>query len=611
MDSFEELERRVHEALETYSNVHRGSGHNSMVSTRLFEQAREIVLEHLGLNKGKYVVIFCTPRRAETLMAQLKPGSYHILSSRETGLSLGVRALAVKRKMLPGGTPFETGGGTTRLISSDWVIWADAPDKFEAGTPAIINIIAFARALMLMQYSGNEVFRTEPAEKLTASDILYHDELEKYSGKELLDKLQQTLIGRGNTVPTTEGPKPFINLDNAASTPAFEPVWKAVCQAWRQPAEAHQEIIDEVRSVCARALGAPQSEYDMIFTSNTTEAINLAAESLKGESDPGIEPVVLNTLVEHNSNDLPWRMNNQWSLIRLPADDDGFFDLVEMERFLCEYNQQGLFGKKRIRLVTVSGASNVLTVYNNLEEISPIVHRYGARLMVDAAQLVAHRKVDMGLSGIDYLAFSAHKVYAPFGTGMLVAGKGLLSFSPDEMKLIRSSGEENVAGIAALGKALVLLQRIGMDVVMEEEQRLTRRALLGMAQIEGLSVFGIKDPDSPGFDLKGSIIMINLKNMMANRLARELAERGGIGTRYGCHCAHMIIKRMANITPFLEKFQRMLVTLFPGLKLPGLLRVSLGIENTEEDIDTLIYTLKKIRTTTRKRKTKRNKKTDE
>ena len=157
MDSFEELERGVHAALETYSNVHRGSGHNSMVSTRLFEQAREIVLEHLGLNKGKYVVIFCTPRRAETLKAQLKPGSYHILSSLETGLSLGVRALAVKRKMLPGGTPFETGGGTTRLVSSDWVIWADAPDKFEAGTPAIINVIAFARALMLMQHSGNEI----------------------------------------------------------------------------------------------------------------------------------------------------------------------------------------------------------------------------------------------------------------------------------------------------------------------------------------------------------------------------------------------------------------------------------------------------------------------
>ena len=127
----------------------------------------------------------------------------------------------------------------------------------------------------------------------------------------------------------------------------------------------------------------------------------------------------------------------------------------------------------------MSGASNVLGVFNDLAEIGRIVHRYGARLLVDAAQLVAHRKVAMESSGIDYLAFSAHKAYAPFGTGVLVARKGLLSFSPAEMERIRSSGEENVGGIAALGKALVLLQRIGLDVIQEEEQALTARALLG------------------------------------------------------------------------------------------------------------------------------------
>ena len=94
-EAFAELERGVHAALETYSNVHRGSGHNSMVSTHLFEQARDIVLEYLGLNKDKYVVIFCTPRRAEVLKAQLEPGSYRSVSSQDIGLPLGVRALAV------------------------------------------------------------------------------------------------------------------------------------------------------------------------------------------------------------------------------------------------------------------------------------------------------------------------------------------------------------------------------------------------------------------------------------------------------------------------------------------------------------------------------------
>ena len=334
--------------------------------------------------------------------------------------------------------------------------------------------------------------------------------------------------------------------------------------------------------------------YDVIFTSNTTEAINLAAESLRNESEPGIEPVVLNTLLEHNSNELPWRMVPGFSLIRLPVDAEGFVDLNELETLLCAYNQKGQHGKKRIKLVAVSGASNVLGVFNNLAEISRIVHRYGARLLVDAAQLVAHRKVEMEGCGIDYLAFSAHKVYAPFGTGVLVVRKGLLHFSPAELELIQSSGEENVGGIAALGKALVLLQRIGLDVIQEEEQALTGRALRGLAQIPGLKIYGIKDPDSPRFAQKGGVIVFRLKGIMANRVAKELAERGGIGVRSGCHCAHLLIKHLLNIPPLLEQFQGLILTLFPQVALPGLTRVSLGIENSEEDVDTLIHVLGKI-----------------
>ena len=213
---------------------------------------------------------------------------------------------------------------------------------------------------------------------------------------------------------------------------------------------------------------------------------------------------------------------------------------------------------------------------------------------MDAAQLVAHRKVEMEGCGIDYLAFSAHKVYAPFGSGVLLVRKGLLNFSPAELELIRSSGEENVGGIAALGKALVLLQRIGLDVIQEEEQALTGRALRGLAQIPGLTIYGIKDPDSPRFAQKGGVIVFDLKDIMANRVAKELAERGGIGVRYGCHCAHLLIKHLLNIPPLLEQLQGLILTLFPQARLPGLIRVSLGIENSAEDVDTLIHVLGKI-----------------
>ena len=606
-DAYSVLEKSIHAALETYSNVHRGSGHFSMVTTHLFEQARRIVLEYLGLSKRKFTVIFCSPLSASKLMAKLVAGSYRVLSGNDFGLSLGVRALAVKRNALSASVPFQSGGGTARLMAINWVVWESAPDRFEAGTPAIINIIAFAKALRLIKQNGSNIFLNPTPQKQTVADILYLDELEKYSGKELLDELRKTLIGKSVQVPTIQGVKPFVNLDYAASTPTFEPVWNAVRQTWQQPRQVQNEIIQEVRSVCAKMLGAPQSDYDIIFTANTTEAINLAAESLSRESEEGIEPVVITTLLEHSSNDLPWRMVQNHSLLRLSIDKEGFFNLNELEKHLVEYNQERKQGKKRIRLVVVSGASNVLGTYNNLEEISRIVHKYGARLLVDAAQLVAHRKVDMESLGIDYLAFSAHKVYAPFGSGALVVKKGLLHFSPAEMELIRSSGEENAGGIAALGKVLVLLQRIGMDILQAEEQELTKKMLDGLAQIEGVKIIGVSDTTSPKFTERGAVVAFFLKDKISSGIANELALNGGIGIRFGCHCAHILVKHMLGVGPKLEQFQRILVTVFPRLQLPGVLRVSLGIGNSEEEIDTFIRVFGEIAKEKMGTKSNRNK----
>lgn len=596
INAFTDLGESVITALETYSNVHRGSGHNSIVSTHLFEQARVIVLKYIGLSKGKYVVIFCSPLGAENLKSNLNPENYKCLSSNDIGLPLGVSALAIKRKSLPKGAPLLSGGGTANLISPQWVVWASGPSRFEAGTPSIINIIAFARALQLMSQTENEIFPHPIAEKLSGSEILYHDELEKYSGKELLRELRKTLIGRDILVPTTDGYKPYINLDNSASTPTFEPIWSSALKTWQQSSEVQKEIIIEVRSICSGFLGASLAEYDLIFTSNTTEAINLAAESFSHESEKDIESVVLSTLLEHSSNDLPWRRFPQFSMIRINADSCGFLDLNELETILAAYNQKGDHGKKRIKLLAVSGASNVLGSINNLEEISRIVHTYGARLLVDAAQLVAHRKIEIDRWNIDYLAFSAHKVYAPFGTGVLVVRKGFLNFNSSELKQIISSGEENAGGIAALGKSLTLLGRIGLDVIRQEEQALTERILKGMSKIKGLKIYGINDSSSPRFPQKGGVVVFTLRGIMAPSIAKELAIRGGIGVRYGCHCAHILVKHILGVSPALQGFQRIIASLFPRLRFPGVARVSLGIENTEEDIDTFIHVLGEIAT---------------
>ena len=241
--------------------------------------------------------------------------------------------------------------------------------------------------------------------------------------------------------------------------------------------------------------------------------------------------------------------------------------------------------------MAVCGASNVLGSYNDIGQISSIVHRYGAELLVDAAQMAGHRKISMQNYNIDYLALSGHKVYAPFGSSLLMAKKGMLRYDDHETDKIKKSGEENVAGIAALGKAISLLQQIGMDVIEQEERELTVYTLDKMRSVPRMKIFGIHQADSPRFAQKGGVIPFDLKGVLPGKVADGLALQGGIGVRYGCHCAHILVKHMHGVSPFIEKFQRLILRLFPKLNLPGVVRVSLGIYNTKSDIDALAAVL--------------------
>jgi selenocysteine lyase/cysteine desulfurase len=594
VNAYKELENCIYTALETYSNVHRGSGHFSKVSTQLYDKSREVVLDFMGLNMRSNMVVFCTARRAPAFLKLLKEGSYKTLRSNDFGLRLGVTAVAIRKNVMPAGIPFETGGGTTKLYGEDWAMWANAPDRFEAGTPAIINIIAFAKALLMMKKWGNDIFRQRPNEEMDAEKILYYDELKPYNGIGLLYELRKKLIGRNILVPTTKGLQAFINFDNSASTPTFSPVWDAFSNTIRQPENTRKAIINEVRQICAEKLGAPLSDYDILFTSNTTESINLAAQNPGKEASPGIQPVILTTIMEHSSNDLPWRMVAGNKLIRLPVSNEGLFDLNVLESILRSYNMEYQHGSERIKLLAVSGASNVLGSCNDLPAIGELAKRYGARLLVDAAQLVAHRKIDMQAAGIDYLAFSAHKVYAPFGTGVLIVRKGLLHFGDDDLKLINTSAEENPGGIAALGKALLLLNRIGYDHIEEHEKKLTSKAMKEMAGIPGLKLHGLVQNESFIPAHKIGVIGFDLKDRMSSKVAGKLARRGGIGLRYGCLCAHLIIKQLAGFTPFQEKVQRLVLKLVPILNLQGITRASFGIQNTEKEVDIMINELKRI-----------------
>ncbi|MFW9824107.1 MAG: aminotransferase class V-fold PLP-dependent enzyme, partial [Candidatus Thorarchaeota archaeon] len=476
-ESLKKLKKSVYTLLETYSNVHRGTGHNSMITTALFEHARQIILSYLKLDNKNYVVVFCSPRRVSIFKFQLKPSDYLVISSEDYGLPLGIRALAVKKKSLQKCSSIYTGGGMIRHVTSNTVVWADVPERFESGTPSIVNIITLAIAIQLGDFYGKSFSEDLNHQILTPDEILYQDDLMDYSGKELLKKMKKSLVGYKARVPTINGFQHFINLDNAASTPTFLPIWDTYSKTLSQYNKNSQKLILEVKSICSELLGAPLDKYSIIFTSNTTEAINLVAHSLRRSLKKKKDTVIINSELEHHSNELPFRYISNSSLIRISIDDEGFINLNELEDILKQYNEEHKYGIKRVKMVAVCGVSNVLGTYNDLKLISEITHKYNAQLLVDGAQLVAHHKVNINKLDIDYFAFSGHKVYAPFGSGVLIVKKGYLNFNDNELKDIESSGEENLVGIATLGKALFLLNKISMETIEEYEKKLTRLAI--------------------------------------------------------------------------------------------------------------------------------------
>jgi selenocysteine lyase/cysteine desulfurase len=582
------LERSVEAALKVYANVHRGVGHKSLVSTQVYEEARERLLAHWGWDRRRHTVIFGSPYRLRPLLGQLDPGTYRQLGSRDLGVPLGLCAVGAERRALGRMVPEQTGGGTVQLVSRDHVIQATTPERFEAGTPAVINTLACVRALAL----GPRWRPCGPA--ISVEELLYADDLDGLRGQALLEALRRTVIGRELRVPTVDGLRRYVNLDNAASTPTFAPIWRTVRRIWRQPEAVQQALVAEVYAIVARFLNAPAADYEIVFAANATEALNLAARGVT--ADPGVEPVVLNTVMEHNSNELPWRCHAGVKLQRLPVGPGGFVDRELLESELRAYNT-AQHGRKRIVWVAITGASNVLGTCNDLPALARLVHRYGARLLVDGAQLVAHRPLDLLGSGIDALAFSGHKAYAPFGTGALVVRRGLLRWPPGELASARASGEENVVGIAALGKALTLLERIGMPLVEAEEQELTGKLVAGLAALPGIELFGVQDTTDPGFKDRTGVVAFGARQVPHNLVGQELAERGGIGVRSGCFCAHLLMKELLHITPLRARAADLGLLVAPSFTaplLPGLVRVSLGLENRPKDITRFLSTLKRI-----------------
>jgi selenocysteine lyase/cysteine desulfurase len=593
-NAYSRLEESAERALQMYSNVHRGAGHNSLVSTQLFDQSREIVLEFLGLDARQYVVIFANPQRAEVLKGLAGLDNFREITSQSLGLPLGVCALAIRKDRLPKGIPYETGGGTVRVVSENHVLWAGPPDRYEAGTPAILNIITFARALQL-QKKESCFFTEKSGDVKSLVKLMKNPFPQGMGGQDLLNWLKPRLVGREVLVPTEEGFLPYTNLDNGASTPSFEPVWECFRQSLHISEADHGILLDEARKICLNFAGAPEKEFELIFTSNTTEGLNTFARLASDSLPEGGKMLVLNSLIEHNSNELPWRCTPGLSLIRLEADGDGFIDAVKLEQLLIEHNREG--ADQPICWVSISGASNVLGALNDLETISTITHKYGAKLLVDAAQLIAHRTIRMEATGIDALVFSGHKVYAPFGSGALILRRSAFQMDSGTVNRMKASGETNVAGVVSLAAVFRLLAQIGMETVEEDERVLTLQLLDGLNSIPGVEVYGIRDASHPRMHRRSGVVTLDLMNTPFNIASNRLAELGGIGVRSGCFCSHLLVKRLLKVGAFrarLVDIGFIFLSRFTKLVMPGLVRISIGLENTPEDIDRCLKTVRQV-----------------
>ena len=415
------------------------------------------------------------------------------------------------------------------------------------------------------------------------------------------EDIRGMIAGIDEPVELEDGKKrPAINFDNASTTPALLPVMKAVNDSllmygsvgrgFSQKSDYTTEAFEKCRRSILRFLNADVNEYCCVFVNNTTDGINKLASALITDRDD----VVLFTRMEHHSNDLPWR--ERCRVLYAEVDSLGRIRYDEIERLLKNNS---------VRFVSVSAASNVTGYVTDVHRIAGIAHRYGAKIIVDGAQIAAHRPFSMlgktEEENIDFFVFSAHKMYAPFGEGAVVAlkdelelsmprvfGGGSVTIVSDKSQYYEKpprsyeAGSPNFAGAVALAKSIGILSEIGMDLVQEHDLLLNRRLIDGLLRL-GLKVYG----DTDNIEDRVGVVTFNDPGTNSFLLAQKLMRIGGIATRRGAFCAHPYVWRLLGV-PDSDVLDYKKCA---DAKTPGMIRVSFGIYNTEEEVDELLRVL--------------------
>ncbi len=418
-------------------------------------------------------------------------------------------------------------------------------------------------------------------------------------------QLRHDIKGINQSVPILGKKKRrYIYLDNAASTPPLEPVLRQMNNFWDCYSGVHRgtgfksllssRIYDECHDVAAKFVGADLSRDTVIFLKNTTEAINKLSYRL----DLNSRDIVLITAMEHHSNELPWRARNQ--VLKIPVDSSGLLDLDHIEDLFRKY-------PRRIKLLAICGASNVTGHINDVHRLARMAHAHGSRILVDGAQLIPHQSFDMKPHShgdhIDFLAFSGHKIFAPFGSGVLIGPKEVFGAGKPEypgggtVKLVTNdkiwwaappdkdeAGSPNVAGAYGLAATLNYLLKLGMYDLSCYEGQLTDYALEQLRTIKGLRIYGGQP--------RVGVITFNLAEVSHALAGAVLCFEGGIGLRTGCFCAQGYVRQLLgyeerDIKPDLYEQNQL-------DKIPGMVRISIAAYNTREEIDHLVKWLKAI-----------------
>lgn len=416
------------------------------------------------------------------------------------------------------------------------------------------------------------------------------------------ESIREMVYGVDSLVKLGEKMVPAINLDNAATTPPFKAVNDKILKSMKnygsigrgtgQKSAISTESYIKARKKVLNFVGADQ-RYTVFYANSTTDGINKLASALIKSS----EDIVLTTRMEHHANDLPWRERGR--TVYAEVDEVGRLIIEDFERILKMYD-----GK--IKYVSVAAASNVTGYVNDVHKIAGIAHKYGAKIIVDGAQIIAHREFNMlgktNKENIDFFVFSAHKMYSPYGGGAVVGlidelnkhvpcfyGGGMIETITDdgvfytEAPDLYEAGSPNYPAVVGMVKAMKILKDIGFEYIVNHEQALLEKTISELSQFPEVTLYG----DNYNYDDRVGIVVFTIKDIDNETVSKELADYSAIAVRQAAFCAHPYVRRLTNVSVSYDDEGK-------PLHPTGLIRVSFGIYNNEDDVDCLVNAVRDI-----------------